>query len=293
MPSFLTFVHALSPLHAGTGQGVDLIDLPVARERATNLPFLPGSSLKGALRDLVREKELQTALFGPATKDIDGVNDHAGSLQLADQRLLLLPVRSMAGTFAWATCPFVLRRLRRDALDVGLAELPEVPQVAKHADALIAEKSALTIGDQIVLEDLDLTPQRETVVAAWAAWIGQHIFDDVWQTLLRERLCIVHDEAFNFLAETATEVSARIRLKDDSKTVAGGALWYEEALPTESVLYGMAVLQFTSKAREKADPARAQATLVAALKQPLQLGGKASTGKGICRVAIVGLEVQP
>ena len=31
----LMFVHALSSLHAGTGQGVGTIDLPIARERAT------------------------------------------------------------------------------------------------------------------------------------------------------------------------------------------------------------------------------------------------------------------
>ncbi|HEY7420145.1 MAG TPA: RAMP superfamily CRISPR-associated protein, partial [Ktedonobacteraceae bacterium] len=50
MNAQLTFIHALSPLHAGTGQGAGVIDLPVAREKATNIPFLPGSSLKGALR---------------------------------------------------------------------------------------------------------------------------------------------------------------------------------------------------------------------------------------------------
>ena len=46
----LSFVHALSPLHAGTGQGAGIIDLPIAREKATGLPYLPGSSLKGTLR---------------------------------------------------------------------------------------------------------------------------------------------------------------------------------------------------------------------------------------------------
>ena len=52
MEALLLFVHALSPLHVGIGQGVGLIDLPIAREKATGLPILPGSSLKGALRDL-------------------------------------------------------------------------------------------------------------------------------------------------------------------------------------------------------------------------------------------------
>ena len=41
----LLFLHALSPLHAGTGQGIGAIDLPIAREKATGIPYLPGSSL--------------------------------------------------------------------------------------------------------------------------------------------------------------------------------------------------------------------------------------------------------
>jgi len=52
MTAQLTFVHALSPLHAGIGQGAGVIDLPIAREKATGIPFLPGSSLKGALKAL-------------------------------------------------------------------------------------------------------------------------------------------------------------------------------------------------------------------------------------------------
>lgn len=47
----LYFIHVLSPLHAGTGQGTGVIDLPIAREKATGIPYLPGSSVKGTLRD--------------------------------------------------------------------------------------------------------------------------------------------------------------------------------------------------------------------------------------------------
>jgi len=66
MDARLLFVHALSPLHAGTGQGSGVIDLPIAREKATGLPFVPGSSLKGVLRDAC-PKEWQTKIFGPDT----------------------------------------------------------------------------------------------------------------------------------------------------------------------------------------------------------------------------------
>src|SRR2546430_8961306 len=106
--SCLTFIHALSPLHAGTGQGVGVIDLPIAREKATNLPYLPGSTLKGSMRDEC-EGNAQTkpnceTLFGKANPVSDSA--YAGSAIFTDQRLLCLPVRSLLGTFAWVTSPF-------------------------------------------------------------------------------------------------------------------------------------------------------------------------------------------
>ncbi len=39
-------LQAISPLHAGTGHAAGIIDLPIARMRATGIPFLPGSSIK-------------------------------------------------------------------------------------------------------------------------------------------------------------------------------------------------------------------------------------------------------
>src|SRR5579883_1259895 len=142
MTSYLTIVHVLSSLHAGTGQGSGVIDLPIAREKATGLPYLPGSSLKGALRTACQtefkvvprngsERSItREQLFG--SEQVDVANASAGTIQLADQRLLLLPVRSLAGTFAWVTSPYILRRFKRDLLDLGIEQgmLPEIPTIA-------------------------------------------------------------------------------------------------------------------------------------------------------------------
>lgn len=47
----------LSALHLGTGQGVGVVDLPIARAKATNLPIIPGSSLKGVMRDELKTQK--------------------------------------------------------------------------------------------------------------------------------------------------------------------------------------------------------------------------------------------
>lgn len=288
MTTRLLFVHAISPLHAGTGQGVGVIDLPVAREKATGLPYLPGSSLKGVLRDQCPEKDnLKKHMFGP---EGENASDHAGSMQFSDQRLLLLPVRSLAGTFAWVTSPFVLNRLVRDLKHAGRQGFPSrVPTVAKLEDCVIAQDAqTLLVEKGIYLEDLDLAPKPDADAKKWAEWIGNQVFPDTeetgWRTMLTERLCIVHDDILSFLLETATEITARIKLDDDKKTVTKGALWYEEALPAETILSGVAVATPTKEIEKTIKAPELFIALQSLLNDPLQFGGKATVGRGLCRV---------
>src|SRR5947199_6912597 len=139
MSARLSFVHALSPLHAGTGQGVGIVDLPTAREKATGLPFLPGSSLKGALRARCTNKDDCNKVFGPDPSNIDSNENQASAVQFSDQRLLLLPLRSLAGTFAWVTSPYILRRLVRDMEDIETNPPAAIPSV-QPGNCLIAWK---------------------------------------------------------------------------------------------------------------------------------------------------------
>lgn len=79
---------------------------------------------------------------------------------------------------------------------------------------------------------------------------------------------------FNFFSETATEINARVRL-DDTKTVADGGLWYEEAVPAEAIFYGFIATTGTEPALEALGDERL-----------LQIGGDASIGRGVCRVVM-------
>ena len=138
----------------------------------------------------------------------------------------------------------------------------------------------------VYLEDLDLTPTTSEDVASWAAWLGKRLWpnDETWQTMLQERFCIVPDDLMNFLASTATETIARIRMESKTKTVADGGLWYEEALPAESVLVGLAVATKVTEAKISEEDIIA--TLDTLTKDAMQLGGKATVGRGLCRVLV-------
>jgi CRISPR-associated protein Cmr4 len=294
MSSRLLFTHALSPLHAGTGHGIGVIDLPIAREKATGLPFLPGSSVKGSLRDGCDDAQKRKALFGPDKNENPG--EHAGSVQFSDQRLLLLPVRSLKGTFAWVTSPYILKRLVRDARDANenalVKNVPTPQSDDTKQECLVIDGDKLKIGNTVYLEDLDLPASADAAKQAqteqWAGALAQAIFptpdDAEWQVFFKERFCIVPDDVLNFLLDTATEITARIALEEDSKTAAEGQLWYEEALPCETVLFGMVLAVKIGKVGlNTSDALDAVKTLTS---KPMQFGGKATVGRGLCRLTL-------
>jgi CRISPR-associated protein Cmr4 len=280
----LYHLHALSALHCGTGQSAGVVDLPIARARATNLPIVPGSSLRGVLREEFAGKDagLEKSLFGPRT--ISGNDDaYAGALAVGDAHLLLLPVRAMAGIVAYATCPFILNHYRQDMLRAGI-EAPSVPQVSKtqaiHGDSC---ENVLKDNNKVVLEDLDLNAAKMDEATQWSELLAHILFpaDTAAQTDLKQRFLILPDAVFSFLAETATEIRARIAIDHDTGTVKKGALWYEENLPAESVLWGVYAL---SDSRVKNEVFKAS-DLAAKLPADalLQLGGKAGVGRGLTR----------
>ncbi len=283
----LMFVHALSPLHAGTGQSVGAIDLAIARDRATSFPYLPGSSIKGSLRDRAGGANDEVMVFGPPTQK---AHEHAGALIVGDANLLLLPVRSVRGTYAWATSPYLLARYARDAVEAGLSP-PQVPKVESIDRGLVAGGTSLADNqNRIILEDLDFKVTAGDQANQWAEHIAKLLFpgkagkDDPWPELLKKRFCILHDDTMVFLARHATDVVARISIENDTKTVKKGGLWYEESLPVETILVAlMAAQEIPASNATATDVLRA---LEGYSREPLQLGGNATVGRGRCRLVL-------
>ena len=277
MKTRLFHLHALSALHCGTGQSVGVVDLPIARERATKLPMVPGSSLRGVLRDEVAEQDAP-ALFGPRNADQDA-NSYAGACAIGDAALLILPVRSLAGVVCYATSPFILKRYARDLCRAGF----KPPAAPDREHAAVTPDSVNTLEGKVVLEDLDLAARTEEDAREWAQVLGKaaHADDDAARRDFAARFVILPDDVMDFLSETGTEVRARVALDPDTGTVKSGALWYEENLPAESLLWGVFALAASSR---PGDP-RSEDELARAVpgEALLQLGGKAGVGRGLVR----------
>lgn len=297
----LLFVEALSPLHAGTGQSTGAVDLPIARERATDFPYLPGSSLKGALRDRARDVGgfPVAAMFGPETAN---ASDHAGSLAFGDANLLLLPVRSVKGTFAYVTSPLLLTRLARDAQTAKLEGLASAAREAAAKVPATTDKCVVTAvtllklmlaeGEKVVFEDFDLVedPQGTAAADKLAESLGVALFpmqgDEAMRTQLTGRLCLVHDDLMTYFARHGTDVVTRVSINEGTKTAKDGSLWTEENLPVATVLVSQ--VEGLHVDATKVRPQDLLAKLDTLVAKPLQLGGKASVGRGRCRLQMAG-----
>lgn len=276
-------LHALSPLHAGTGQAVDVIDLPIARMRSTGIPIVPGSSIKGVLRDARRatlERDVTFAVFGPETSD---ASEHAGALVCGDARLLALPVRSFRGTFAWVSSPLLLTLAARDLREGGVAT-PQAPAPIQGHAAHVSSLDLAVVHERgrVYLEDLDLPVTQSTAASQWAEFLASVALRGD-EGLLRSRFVVVDDETMAFLWETATQVDTRVRLQEETRTVARGALWIEESLPPETLLIGLLAADRSRRRDVDLSPERVLEHALGA-DAVLQFGGKASVGRGRCRM---------
>lgn len=287
----ILFLHALTGLHPGTGTALGVVDLPVQRERHTGWPVIPASSLKGVLRDACRrgskDEETTRIVFGP---DTEAAHEHAGAVAFTDARLLAFPVRSLKGVFAWTTCPAILDRLRRDlALAAnGLAPLPPAPAVAANR-AAVAQGSPLLAdaGKRIMLEEFEFEPDGDA--GPIGAWLAAHaVGDGDTGARLRTHLAVLGDDDLGHFARHATEVTARIGLDYERKTVRSGALFYEEFLPPETLFYALVII---GPGRKKERPLSAREVgefLRRHTPRVLQIGGNETIGKGYCAARFGG-----
>ena len=315
------FLIVETPLHAGSGSDLGIVDLPIQREKHTDYPKIEASGIKGGIREVfstqpnlkqleldwnitsVEDKDYKKAInlaFGPEEGDL-----HAGALGFTDARLLLFPVKSVSGVFGWITCPVVLERFKHDLAicqpSIPLdGSLPGENQVPPCCDLIVKDR-------QIVLEEYTFEVKETDECKGIADWIAKNCLpsDDVynyWREKLRGSLVVLSDDDFRDFVTLSTEVIARIKIDQETGIVQKGALWYEEYLPSDSILYSLAlttpifqdndadkgIFQLTDqeKTEERDESEKVMEFFADGLPAVIQLGGNATIGKGIVRTKI-------
>lgn len=292
-----------TPLHVGAGSSVGAVDQPIIRERHTKFPVIPGTSLKGVLADLFMEEGKDVTKVERKDKDgkvigydyvrirggnawkLFGDNSNkngeafSGSLLVGESKLLVFPVRSAKGCFAWITCPTALNRFARD-MGGGIP----VPSFGKDdANKVFPAEELILDGKAVVLEEYPLAlagPLPPGLVAVLANLSG----DAVWAEL-PSKLAVVSDELFQYFVENACEIAQHNRIDDESGTVADGALFNQENVPSEAMFYcvinAKTISDFDVLSGSLADE-----------KFLLQIGADITTGLGWCSVKLQDIAAQ-
>ncbi|MDE0323236.1 MAG: type III-B CRISPR module RAMP protein Cmr4 [Candidatus Poribacteria bacterium] len=308
------FLIVETPLHAGSGSDLGIVDLPIQREKHTDYPKIEASGLKGSIREIFEaqaSKDEIELVFGPEKGDL-----HAGALGFTDARLLLFPVKSVKGVFAWVTCPAVLERFKHDLSicqqGINFVDIPDANTVPNNSDLIVKE-------GKIVLEEYTFSVTSDPKFEEVAKRIADNVLPanvpsyGYWKEKMKKDIVVLSDDDFRDFVMLSTEVIARTRIDNEKGTVVGGALWYEEYLPTDSILYSLALTtplfikpegntDNEKEADEKKKKGQFYVGKVAnknqleaekvmnfftcGLPDIIQIGGNATVGKGIVRTHV-------
>lgn len=302
------FITCETPLHAGSGSELGVVDLPIQRERHTDFPKIEGSSLKGSIREAFEEKYDKTnktkrkdihLAFGydSETDDEKEVKEYfkentqfSGALGFTDARILLFPVKSMKGVFAYITCPKVLEKFEKDFnLCEGIKFTYEKLHIPTGYCAVnISDKDYIAIdGKTVILEEYAFEIKEDVNISP----IVEKLVKLTGNQIISKKIVILSNNDFKDFVNLSTEVITRTKIDNATGTVKGTALFNEEYLPTESIMYSLALTtpifgenkgSFNEKDGKKA--AKLVMDFFKEIPEVIQIGANATIGKGLVTI---------
>ena len=347
--SDLVLIRTFSPMHVGCGSDLGVVDLPVQREKHTGFPKVESTGLKGSIRQSFEEcaqsKDdlfLIHNLFGfdAASRDcyskdgkevcvhadiknaFDQKTQFAGAVGFTDVRILLFPVASAKGVFSYVTSYGVLKKFFEEAVFFGHEEYAQSPADLadlavlnpKTGNALCSTNNHNDLNRIFVVSDYTYNKNESPKLDAVLDQLAKSSAIPV--DTLKEKVLVVPDDDFKDFVTMSTEVITRTKIDDTTGTVAKGALFTEEYVPEETVLYAHTFYSpiydmITAKASEKTQKDETSMNPIAKTSQEvrelyrncavwiaikenessyyyamIQLGSGASIGKGLVKMIL-------
>jgi CRISPR-associated protein Cmr4 len=266
------YLYSLAPIHCG-GEG-DLGNiLEIAREVHTNFPYIPGSSLRGSLRDEVLQlegKQVADLLFGKELANGEQMGVH--QVWFGDARLLWVPMRTMSmqgkDVFTWVTCHSLLR---------DHALIAKQPKVTFPEHAVGDRPGRYTVADaQLQVEGF--SAEHRGAIALAGNWHSD-LSSTVKSTWERSRI-VLPDADFQILMEHSLWTQVRNKIQEVTEDGTGGSaeiFWTDVCIPRDTIFYyawGYNLL------KENSVTSTVHNSLITILKSLLQVGGQANVGRG-------------
>lgn len=237
------FLYVETSLHIGTGEPGRVIDLPLNRDE-DGVPFVPESSLRGSLVAAIRrrcDKDQMVWAFGspPGSE-----RSQVGVLSFSAMRPLLFPVRTYQGVFAWVTCTSAIAAWLAEAEKHGVAVNPPPIAPPGEFEAIVApDCPMLTSRGTLIIEEFTFPVRQADAMRRFAEWLAgialpQEPAYGFWRERFSDGVVLVPDEVFAFFHQRQTAVTQRVAIDPATGTAQDGAMWIEESLPSETLLYG-------------------------------------------------------
>jgi CRISPR-associated protein Cmr4 len=261
------YLYSLAPIHCG-GEG-DLGNISeIAREAHTNFPYIPGSSLRGSLRNEVVEyqgEEVGNRLFGQELTDGKmGIHQ----IWFGDGRLLWVPMRTMSrggkDVFTWVSCPTLLR-------DCALISRRNFDGFSGLDCAVGSRKDTYIVADARIEVEAMTDEQKKSIDLneSWSTSLG----DDAKINWTNNRI-VLSDNDFQVLMEHALWTQIRNRISDE-----GGAeiFWTDVCIPRDTIFY---YAWGYSVAKNNPIESQDRDLMSEILTGLIQVGGQANVGRG-------------
>jgi len=297
------YIHTITPMHVGSGSDLGIVDMPIQREGHTNFPKIEGSGLKGSMREAFEsdiqnvDKLLKTYIsFGYDGTNIKSLpsavqtafedkknQEFAGALGFSDGRILLFPIKSAKNIFAWVTCPLVLNKFVKDL------KISDNEQGFTIVENSITNDSKINIDNgSVILEEYQISVSKETDTQKIAEFLATELNNEE----IKEKLIILSDDDFKDFITLSTEVITRTKIDNQTGVVANGALFTEEYLPSETIMYSLALTSPTmvniTQIQNLNTDDEVMKFFTETVPNIIQIGGNATIGKGIVSIVIGG-----
>jgi CRISPR-associated protein Cmr4 len=240
----------------------------------TNFPYIPGSSLRGSLRNEVANLDENTAnsLFGKELNDDGQMGIH--QVWFGDARLLWVPMRTMSfdgvgDIFTWVSCHSLIRAHAITTGSKKFISFPDTPIGTRKGTYWIADS-------QITVEEIS---KEQKLLLSLSGEFPESLKDSV-KPILEKNCVVLSDQDFEILMEHSLWTQIRNKIQDNpDKEQAGSAevFWTDICIPRDTIFYfnwGYNALKDNSINENQHE------LLIDIMQGLLQIGGQANIGRG-------------
>ncbi len=258
---FAVLGYAVTALHPGVGRAPGTVDLPVQRD-PMGYPMVYASSVKGAFKAECGRRAGNNCLDNDGRIDCEKCplccclfghelrgEPAAGLLAVLDMVPLFFPVPSLSHGYLYITTPYLAARAAA-MLEAIALEDKEISNLKGFLEDIRRDHSGLGEGEAAACSGVE----GEVYVGSTRLDISERRLEcrdrlkaveslGGLASAIASRLVVVSDMDGPILVEKGLVRLTRVKLRVDTKTVTGSALWTEEYIPQGTVfLSGFAAL---------------------------------------------------